>query len=100
MLTPWKRFIEAVGFATSAARTDTRRLDRRCAELLARVAHEGRQPLSAARVAFELIRHSSDAARRERACAVIDRQLVRLARLFDDLLETTRLRWGRAHLRV
>jgi signal transduction histidine kinase len=47
-----------------------------------------------------LIRHSSDAARRERACAVVDRQLVRLARLFDDLLETTRLRLGPPNVRV
>jgi signal transduction histidine kinase len=99
MLTPWKRFIAAVGFTIPAARSDDR-LDRRSVELLARAAHEGRQPLSAARAALELIRHSSDIARRERACVVIDRQLVRLARLFDDLLETTRHRLGRLRLRV
>jgi signal transduction histidine kinase len=96
MWTPWKRFVETIGFATPA-RADDRLPDRRTAELLARVAHEARQPLSAARAAFEVIRHASDAAGRDRACAVIDRQLVRLARLFDDLLETN---FGEAHLRV
>jgi signal transduction histidine kinase len=100
MLSPRKRMASADGVSRSAARTDDAQLDRRSVELLARFAHEARQPLSAARAAFDLIRHSPDAAQRERACIVIDRQLVRLARLLDDLLETSRLRLENMLLRA
>lgn len=91
MLSPWKRFAEAIGFSGPAARRREPLFDRRAVEVLARVAHEGRQPLSAARTAFELIRHSPDSARRQRAYVVLDRQFVRLARLFDDLVEASSL---------
>jgi signal transduction histidine kinase len=76
------------------------KLDRTSIETLACFAHEARQPLSCARAAFELIRQLPDDARRERAYRVVDRQFVRLARLFDDLLEDSRLRLGKMTLRV
>jgi len=92
--------VQAVGSGVPAARAENARGDRRFIETLARVAHEARQPLSAARAALELIRHSPDDARRDRAYVVADRQFVRLARLFDDLLEVSRLRLGTPTLRV
>jgi signal transduction histidine kinase len=100
IVSTWKRLAEAVGFAASRAGAESRRFDRASIEVLARVAHEARQPLSAARAAFELIRRSPDDALRERAYVVVDRQFVRLARLFDDLLETSRPRLGKMKLRV
>jgi signal transduction histidine kinase len=60
--------------------------------MLARVTHEMRQPLGAARSALQVIRIASDDDRRERALTVLDRQLAQISRLFDDLLEATRLR--------
>jgi signal transduction histidine kinase len=90
---------QAVGAAVPVASNDDQVFDRRSIEVLARVAHEGRQPLSAARAAFELLRQSPDV-RRTRACDVMDRQLVRLARLFDDLLEASRLGQGQTILHV
>jgi signal transduction histidine kinase len=100
MASPWKRLVRAVGLSMPAVRTEDSPFDRRSIEVLARVAHEARQPLSAARAAFELLRLSPDVPRRERAYIVIDRQLVRLARLFDDLFEASRLRLGKTTLRV
>ncbi len=100
MFSLWKRWAQAVGLAAPAGRPDDRPFDRRSVEMLVRVAHEARQPLSAARAAFQLIRQSPDDARRERACVVIDRQLARLARLFDDLVEASHLRLDRASLHV
>jgi len=100
MLSRWKRLAQAVGLIMPAARAEDPLFDRGSLEVLARVAHEARQPLSAARAAFEVIRHSPDDARRERAYRIVDRQFVRLARLFDDLLEASRLRLGRTTLHV
>lgn len=100
MFSPWRRLAQAIGLAVPGGRVEHLPFDRRSTEVLARVAHEARQPLAAARAAFELIRHSPDNARRERACVVLDKQLVRLTRLFDDLLEASRLRFAATILRV
>src|SRR4051812_33225428 len=74
-------------------------LDKFTAETLAHVAHELRQPLNAALAAFSVIRSSPHDQQRERAAAVIDRQLLRLARLIDDLVDATRMRIHRPSLR-
>jgi signal transduction histidine kinase len=66
--------------------------------MLLHVAHEVRQPLSAARVALEIIRNAPDDAARTRAYAVVHRQFDRLGRLFDDMLEASRLTVGQAFL--
>jgi signal transduction histidine kinase len=100
LFSPWKRLAEAIGLAAPRVGDNDPEIDRTSAEVLARVAHEARQPLSAARAAVAFIRQSPDNARRERACIVVDRQLVQLARLFDDLLDASRLRLGRTMLRV
>jgi signal transduction histidine kinase len=65
-----------------------RDLDPASIAVLARVAHEMRQPLAAAAAAVALIRDDVDAERRKRACRVLTHQCARLLRLLDDLLVT------------
>ncbi len=74
--------------------------DRAAAMTLAHVAHELKQPLSAVLSAFHVIRCSKQSRQREHAAVVIDRQLHRLSRLIDDLLEATRLQVHRPSLEV
>jgi signal transduction histidine kinase len=100
MSSPWKRMTRAADLAGLAARADEPSFDRKSVDVLARFAHEARQPLSAARAAFALMRLSPDDRQRQRASVIIDRQFVRLARLFDDLLEAGRLSLGKTSLRV
>ena len=72
-----------------AIRVDSHRdLDPTAAAVLARVAHEMRQPLAAAAAAVTMIR---DTDRREHACEVLERQCVRLSRLLEDLLLIARV---------
>jgi AraC-like DNA-binding protein len=65
-------------------------LDRAASEVLVRVAHEMRQPLSAVSAAINLIKDDSDPSRREHACQVLERQCTRLSRLVEDLLVVAR----------
>ena len=65
-------------------------LDIRTSEILARVAHEMRQPLAAVVSAVSTIRHITVDERRLHACDVIERQSSRLARLVEDLLVISR----------
>jgi signal transduction histidine kinase len=72
-----------------ATRVDSHRdLDPTAAAVIARVAHEMRQPLAAAAAAVTMIR---DTDRREHACEVLERQCVRLSRLLEDLLLIARV---------
>jgi AraC-like DNA-binding protein len=65
-------------------------LDRAASEVLVRVAHEMRQPLSAVSAAIHLIKDDADVSRREHACRVLERQCTRLSRLVEDLLVVAR----------
>ena len=60
-------------------------------DLLAQVAHELRQPLSAITVASRLLDAAPSDKSRQRAIAVIDRQSHHLRLLIDDLLDLSRL---------
>jgi signal transduction histidine kinase len=60
-------------------------------DVLARVAHEMRQPLSAATAAVTIMTRDGDAGRRAQACHVLERQCARLSRLLEDLLVVARL---------
>jgi signal transduction histidine kinase len=100
MFALWKRLSRVCGRGAPRVRVENPGVDLRSIEVLAYVAHEARQPLSTARAAFEVIRKSPDEKRRERAYFVLDRQLVRLAALLDDLLEASRLRLGKTILQV
>ena len=66
-------------------------LDIRTSEILARVAHEMRQPLVAIGAAAATIRQDSVDERRLHACDVIERQWSRLSRLIEDLLVMSRM---------
>ncbi len=66
-------------------------IDRGGAKVLAEVAHEMRQPLSAALAALHTIRVSQNDRFREHACRVLDRQFQRLSHLLDDLTEVSRI---------
>jgi signal transduction histidine kinase len=64
--------------------------DRRKDEFLAMLAHELRNPLAPIRNAVEILR-ADDPAVREKARAMIGRQVRHLARLVDDLMEVSRI---------
>ena len=67
-----------------------RPLDPAAGEVLVRVAHEMRQPLSAVSAAINLLKDDDDRSRREHACSVVERQCTRLSRLVEDLLVVAR----------
>jgi signal transduction histidine kinase len=69
-------------------------------ELLATVAHELRNPLAAIQAAVRVLdSHEYASAGRKEARALIDHQVLRIARLSDDLLHAGYLASGRLHLR-
>jgi signal transduction histidine kinase len=70
------------------------------ADVLARVAHEMRQPLAAATSALQLLQECPDDLVRHRAQVVLERQFQRLSRFIDDLLEAGRLRSGAMILHI
>ena len=91
------------GIAIENARlySDARDADRQKDEFLAVLAHELRNPLAPIRTALQLIRMApDDPARRERACEVMDRQLMHMVRLVDDLLDVSRITRGKIELRM
>ena len=100
MFSSWNRLCRTLGVVAASARAEKPRIDVGSTELVAHVAHEAHQPLSAARYAFQIIRSRPDGDQRERAFAVLNAQLVRLARLFDDLLDTSRLQLGKTNLHI
>jgi len=65
-------------------------LDRAASDVLVRVAHEMRQPLSAVTAAISLIKDDTDMSRRAHGCEVLERQCMRLSRLVEDLLVVAR----------
>jgi len=71
-----------------AAQHALKEAERRKNEFLAMLAHELRNPLTPIRTGIDLIqRNLGDQKRREWALQVVDRQLVQLSRIIDDLLE-------------
>ena len=70
-------------------------------ELLATVAHELRNPLAAIQAAVRVLdSHEPASPDRKEARALIDRQVLRIARLSDDLLEAGYLASGKPRLRT
>lgn len=85
--------LSLAGQALSEARAQLGATDQRIAAFLAILAHELRNPLAPIRSAAELMRHldSGSEPRLTRARAIIDRQVMHLARLLDELLDTARV---------
>jgi signal transduction histidine kinase len=75
-------------------------VERTAADVLARVAHEILQPLTAAMSALQLLRECPEEAIGRRAEVMVEEQLQRLSRFIDDLLEATRLQSGTTTLQV
>ncbi len=73
--------------------------DRRKDEFLAVLAHELRNPLAPMRNALEILHlRTPGEPHLDRARAIIDRQLLHLSRLVDDLLDLSRVTQGRIQL--
>jgi signal transduction histidine kinase len=97
MLPPSKQFA-VVHTATNAPRSAI--IEGPAAGVLARVAHEMRQPLAAATSALQLLQEGPDNRVRQRARVVLEQQFQRLSRFIDDLLEASRLRSGTTILHI
>jgi PAS domain S-box-containing protein len=79
---------------------ELREADRRKDEFLAMLGHELRNPLAPLRSVMETLRrHQLDGPALERAYAMMDRQVVHLSRLVDDLLDVSRINRGLVELR-
>ncbi|WP_193789098.1 hybrid sensor histidine kinase/response regulator, partial [Zavarzinella formosa] len=65
--------------------------DRKKDDFIALLAHELRNPLAPIRNGLQVIRLASDTASRERAQAMMDRQLTHMVRMIDDLLDVSRI---------
>ena len=89
---------QAAGFFENALlRHDLQDADRRKDEALATLAHELRSPLSAVLHASSALR-SSDPSELALARSAVERQARHMSRLIEDLLDTCRLRGGKASL--
>ena len=82
------------------AEGESREADKRKDEFLAMLAHELRNPLAAISNATQVVKHlTRDNTAVQRPREVIERQLQHLTRLVDDLLDMSRLTWGKINLR-
>jgi PAS domain S-box-containing protein len=79
--------------------SDLSEADRRKDEFLATLAHELRNPLAPIRNALQVIRLSPDRQTSEQARTLMERQLVQMVRLVDDLLDVSRITRGKLDLR-
>jgi signal transduction histidine kinase len=73
--------------------------DRRKDEFLATLAHELRNPLAPLRHGLDILRKNPDSADAVEIRAMMDRQLVHLVHLIDDLLDVSRVSQGKIELR-
>jgi two-component system CheB/CheR fusion protein len=81
------------------AEQSLRESDRSKTEFLAMLAHELRNPLAAVRSALEVWMADAPAPVLERARGIIDRQILHMTHMVDDLLDASRMSKGTIHLR-
>ncbi len=81
------------------AEEELRDAHRRKDEFLATLAHELRNPLSPIRFAVEICRSTDEPEAQARALDVIDRQIHQMSRLLEDLLDVSRISYGKLNLR-
>jgi PAS domain S-box-containing protein len=72
--------------------------DRRKDEFLATLAHELRNPLAPLRNGLQIMRMSSDVSAIDGAKNMMERQLVQMVRLVDELLDLSRINLGKVQL--
>ncbi|MFT3914149.1 MAG: PAS domain S-box protein [Anaeromyxobacteraceae bacterium] len=90
----------AVALENASLVAAMRDADRRKDEFLAMLSHELRNPLAPISNAAALLRAAGPGVPgTDRAVEVIDRQVRHLARLVDDLLDVSRITWGKVELR-
>lgn len=75
-----------------------RAADRRKDEFLATLGHELRNPLNAIINSVELIANCKEASRLEQLCSIAKRQSKHLTNLVDDLLDVSRITYGKIRL--
>ena len=75
------------------------RVDRRKDEFIATVAHELRTPLGVVRQGVHVLKHVAPDGQGATACAAIERQVQRMSRLLDDLMDLHRIRRGEIEIR-
>jgi CheY-like chemotaxis protein len=75
-----------------------REQDRRKDEFLATLAHELRNPLAPVRTGLELLKRGGDETQKSRTHQMMERQLVHLVRMVDDLLDVSRITLGKVAL--
>lgn len=76
-----------------------RAADRKKDDFLAVLAHELRNPLAPITNALQTMRRTTEGALRERCEAIMQRQLVHMVRLIDDLLDVSRINRNKMELR-
>lgn len=75
-----------------------READRHKDEFLATLAHELRNPLAPVRHGLEILRRADDPVLRERTRAMMERQVVQMTHLIDDLMDVSRISRGQVVL--
>lgn len=81
------------------AEEELKEAHRRKDEFLATLAHELRNPLSPIRFSVEICRAQTDEAKRAWALDIVDRQVQQMSRLLEDLLDVSRISYGKLALR-
>jgi PAS domain S-box-containing protein len=93
--------IASTGLENARLYASLREADHRKDEFLATLAHELRNPLAPIRNGLEILRRSGQlSGTAESARDMMDRQLVHLVRLVDDLLDVSRISRGKVDLRL
>ena len=97
------RTIALISAAHSALRARDRQYqvrlaDQRKDEFLATLAHELRNPLAPIRTSISIIRRLEPVAEVRKLADIVDRQVVHLTRLVDDLLDVARITTGKVAL--
>jgi PAS domain S-box-containing protein len=93
-------YIASVAIGNARLVDDLREADRRKDEFLATLAHELRNPLAPIRNALQILRLAGNSGPiMEQARTMMERQLMQLVRLVDDLLDVSRITRGRVELR-
>jgi two-component system CheB/CheR fusion protein len=77
---------------------ELRESDRRKSAFIAVLSHELRNPLAAIRSSLYVVEHAPESEDGKRSVRVIDRQVVQLARMVDDLLDVTRITQNKIQL--
>src|SRR6266852_1363763 len=94
-------YIASVAIENARLYDDLREADRRKDEFLATLAHELRNPLAPISNALQILRlGGTRSAAAEQARTMMERQLVQLVRLVDDLLDVSRITRGKVELRM